>query len=64
MMLGMEVRSGVLVLRLVAAAHVPAGEAEPEVHPGVADAEAVLTSLRARCDVADLEEVGTGRGSD
>ena len=43
---GMEVLRRVLVLRLIAAADVPAGEAESEMNPGVAHLQAFLTSVR------------------
>ena len=41
-----KVSGGVLVLRRVAAADVAAHEALPEVYPGVAYLEALLTTLR------------------
>src|SRR5260221_7974217 len=42
---GMEVFRGVLVLRIVAAAQVPASPAQPQVHPAVTSGEAVLAAL-------------------
>src|SRR5207244_11179668 len=56
-----EVRGCVPVRRVVAAAHVTAGHAEPQVDPLVADPQAVLAAVRARDDFADLIEVGAGR---
>jgi len=41
---GVEMRGGVAVRRLVAAPHVTAGAAEPQVHPGGADGEALLAT--------------------
>jgi hypothetical protein len=51
----------VLVGRRVAAADVPALQAEPKVDPGRSDAQAVLATIGARCDVADLVEVFANR---
>jgi hypothetical protein len=48
----------VLVLRRVAAADVPASEAEAQVDPGVAGFEALFATARVRLDVVDLVEVG------
>src|SRR6266567_2531457 len=39
-----EVLRGMLVLRIVAAAHVPAGPAQPKVHPRVSHGQALLTA--------------------
>jgi hypothetical protein len=47
----------VLVLGAVAAAHVPAAHAEPQVNPLVADPEAILTPVRASRDFVDLIEM-------
>ena len=56
------VRASMPVRRGVAAAHVPAGEAESEVHPWRAQPEALLTALRrARRDRPDLFKVTTDR---
>src|SRR4030088_2759439 len=49
-----EVRGGVLVLRVVAAADVPARHAEPQVDPRIADPQAILTTVRAGRDFANL----------
>ncbi len=51
----------VLVGGRVAAADVPAFQAEAQVDPGRADLQAVLAAVGARRDVADLVEVFTGR---
>jgi hypothetical protein len=59
-----EVLGGVLVLRRIAAADVAAGEAEPQVDPGVPHLQALLTTVAVRAHVADLVQVGTtGHGS-
>src|SRR5207302_3922358 len=57
-----KVFGGVLVLGRVAAADVTATEAQPQVHPRIADLEAVLTAISAGRHVADLVEMAT-RGS-
>jgi hypothetical protein len=38
----------------------PAGHAEPQVHPPVADLKAILTTVRARRDFVDLIEMFAG----
>jgi hypothetical protein len=48
----------VRVLRVVAAADVPAGEAQAKVHPVIAGLQAVLASVGARSHFADLIEMG------
>jgi hypothetical protein len=53
-------RGRVLVLGVVAAAHMPAGHAEPQVHPAVADPKAILTTVCARRNFVDLIEVFAG----
>jgi hypothetical protein len=52
-----EVFGGVLVLGGVAAAHVPAGEAETQFDPGVACGQTLTTALGARPDSLSLIEV-------
>ena len=52
-----------LVLGVIAAADVAAGETEPEVNPRVAEREAFLAALRARRDVVDLFEVAAALGA-
>ncbi len=42
---GVEMFGGVLVFRGIAAAHFSAFQAEPQVHPGVADFEAFFAAL-------------------
>src|SRR5438309_10939066 len=53
-----EVGCRMLALRVVAAAHMPAGHAQPQVDPGTADLQAVLAAVGARGDLTDLVEVG------
>ena len=48
MVVGVEVRGRVLVGRLVTAPDVPALQAQPQVHPRAADAQAVLAAGAAR----------------
>ena len=52
-----KMRGRVLVWGAVAAAHMPAGHAEPQVHPACADPEAILTPVRASRDFVDLIEM-------
>src|SRR6185369_4493226 len=53
-----EVFRGVLVLRGITAADMAAGEAEPEVDPGVPHLQALLATLRGvRAHVFDLVEM-------
>jgi len=59
---GLEVVSCMLVGRAVAAAHVAAGAAQPQVHPGRADLQALLAAERARRYVADPSLVPTNLG--
>jgi hypothetical protein len=42
---GVEVLSGVLALRRIAATHVATGETEAEVDPGIAQLEAFFAAL-------------------
>jgi hypothetical protein len=50
----MCVLRGVLIFRLIAAADMAAGHAEPQVDPGIAHFEAFLTSIRrAGNDILD-----------
>src|ERR1051326_2598423 len=51
---GVEMFGGVAVGRAVAAAHVPAGSAQPQVHPRRAGLEALLAAARARRDLMNL----------
>jgi len=53
----------VLVLGAVAAAHMPAGHAEAQVHPLVADLKAILTTVPASRDFVDLIEMFAGSHS-
>jgi hypothetical protein len=57
-----EVFRGVSILRIVAAPDVPAGHAEPQMHPVIADREALLTPIGLRLDAAVyLRQMDTGR---
>jgi hypothetical protein len=53
----MEVLRSVLVLRLIAAADVPADHAEPQVHPTVASLKALFASVSIRLNVLDQIEM-------
>src|SRR5262252_3723871 len=57
---GVEVLSNMLVLRVVAAADVAADHAQAQMHPSVADLEAVLAAVRAWRHRANLVEMRTG----
>jgi hypothetical protein len=48
------------VLRRIAAAHMAAKEAFPQMDPGVANLEAFLAALAAGFDLPDFSQVGTG----
>jgi hypothetical protein len=62
-MLGlMKMFRGVLVLRRVAAAYVPALETQPEMHPGVVHLETFLASFAARWEVLDFFLMRTSLG--
>src|SRR5438128_2603398 len=52
-----EVFRGMLVLRRVAAADVPADETEAKMHPPIARRQALLTAVRAGRDLAHLIQV-------
>jgi hypothetical protein len=54
-----EMPGGVLILRIVTAADMSAGETEAQVYPGISHFQTVLTSLGARCDVVDLIKMRT-----
>jgi hypothetical protein len=51
---------GVLVLRRIATADVPAFQAHPQMNPGVAHFQALFATLRAGLYVSDLIQVGAG----
>ena len=53
----MEVLGRVLAGRGVAAADMAARQAQPQVHPAASGLQALLASLAARGDIADLIEV-------
>src|SRR5262245_60195670 len=55
-----EVFRGVLILGVVAAANVPTGQAQAQVHPGISRAQAVLTTISAWRHRHNLPTVGTG----
>ncbi len=54
---GVKVFGGVLVLRAIAAADVPARLANSQVHPAVANLQTILTTLGARRDFTHLREM-------
>ena len=54
-----EMPGGVLVLRIVTAAHMSTRETEAQVYPGISDFQTVLTSIGARCDVLYLIKMRT-----
>src|SRR3712207_4849477 len=57
---GREMRGGVAVGGLVAAADMPAGHAHPQVNPAVAGAEALLAAVAAWLHVGNPVEMRTG----
>ena len=52
-----KVFGGVLVLRGIAAANVPADEAETQMNPAIACLETILAAVRAWSDLLDLIEM-------
>jgi len=58
----MEVFGGVFVLGRIAAAHVAANQAFPQMDPGIAHLQAFLAALAAGFDLPDFSQVGTGWG--
>ena len=54
-----EMLGGMLILRIVAAAHMSTRETEAQVHPGISHFQTVLTSLGARCDFLYLIKMRT-----
>ncbi len=59
MLLAMEVFRGVLVLRRIATAHVPAFHAQAQVHPAVALFQALFADMRIRARDFNLIEMRT-----
>src|SRR5260370_12907207 len=55
----MEMLRRMLVRRRVAAPHMPALHTHPQMHPGAADLQTILTALRRRLHLADLVQMGT-----
>lgn len=56
---GSGVLAGMCVLRLIAAADIPAAETEAQVDPGVPDREALATAGAARFDLLNQAQVLT-----
>ena len=54
-----EMLGGVLILRRVAAADMPAFETEAQVNPRIPDSQTILTAIRAGCHLSYLVEMGT-----
>jgi hypothetical protein len=50
----MEVFRGVLILRRIAAANMPAFEAKTQVYPCIPDFQTILTAIRAGRDLSDM----------
>ena len=59
---GVPVRGGMAVRRLVAATDVTALHAKPEVHPATAHAQTVLATLARRRDFGDQVQMCAGIG--
>jgi hypothetical protein len=55
----MEVPGGVLVFGIIAAADVPARQADAQVNPAIARFEAIFTTPRARLNLVNHIQVGT-----
>jgi len=54
-----EMPGGVLVLRIVTAAHMSTRETDAQVYPGISHFQTVLTSISARCDFLYLIKMRT-----
>ena len=54
-----EMLGGMRILRLVAAADMPAFKADSQVYPGVADFQAILAPISARCYLTYLVKMTT-----
>jgi len=59
---GMEVFRGMLILRIIAAAHLPADHAHPQVDPGITNPQAFQTTIPTGLDIRDLISVGADLG--
>lgn len=55
----MEMLGGVLILRIVTAADMPAFETEAQVYPRIPDSQTILTAIRAGCNVLYLIKMRT-----
>src|ERR1700724_861813 len=56
---GMEMLCGMRILRIVTTAHMPAFQANTQMHPGVTHFQALLTASGTRCDLPYLVKVMT-----
>src|SRR5690349_19478293 len=59
MVCGVEMFGGMLVLGGIAAAHMPALEAQAQVYPSISNFQTILTTIRAGRDVAYFVEMRT-----
>ena len=50
---------GVLILRRIATADMPAFETEAQVYPRIPDSQTILTAIRAGCNLSYVVEMGT-----
>lgn len=57
MVRGMEVFGGMLILRRITAANMPALEAKAQVYPCITGFQAVLTPIRTGRDLPDMVKV-------
>jgi hypothetical protein len=57
MLRGVKVLGGMLVFRRIAASHVPAQQAKPEMYPGIAGLEALLATFLIGMPEMDLVEM-------
>jgi hypothetical protein len=57
----MKMLRGMLILRAIAAADVPARFAKTQMHPLITNLQAILAALRARRDFTHLIEMNTSR---
>ena len=56
---GMEMLGGMLILRIVTTAHMPAFQANTQMYPGVTHFQALLTAIGTWCDLPYLVKMTT-----
>jgi len=59
MICSMEMLSGMFIFAAIATTHVPASQAHPQMHPGIAGFKALLAAISTRRYIANLIKVRT-----